>query len=91
MKHRPSRKNKFVLEERDICEITGKIIYSSKNDARHATKSIKDIAPYECEHCFGWHVTSKRNKFYNGVLSEKRIEKKIRMVSNNHIHKFDFI
>jgi len=67
MRHR-NYEHKF---DRKICEVENKFCYSSKSEARKASRLIKDIAVYKCKHCYYWHVTTKRNKFFNGNFSKK--------------------
>jgi len=63
------------LSEKQHCNITEKVKFNSKKEARAASKSLKDISPYKCKYCHTWHITTKRNKFYNDLLpsSFKRI------------------
>lgn len=59
---------KYRLINKEFCEVENKVRYSSKGDARIACSSLKDVTPYYCPHCHGFHVTTKRNKFFNGTL-----------------------
>ena len=75
---------KFLILSKGFCDVEGKVKYSSKKAARSACSSLNDITPYYCPHCRGYHVTTKRNKFFNGTLqhmpSTKKSEKTVGIV-----------
>lgn len=46
--------------ESKTCQVTGKRIYSSKQQAREGTRFMGNRCRcYECPHCKGWHVTKR--------------------------------
>jgi hypothetical protein len=65
MKPKRSYYNKSIYYGR--CDITNKLIYLSKADARKAIKRIKkesnlDNRSYQCPFCDGYHLTSQKKK-----------------------------
>jgi hypothetical protein len=76
---------------KDYCEETGKVRYTTKNDARQASKTLNAITAYKCEHCYGWHITTHRDKFFDGHLPSvtKRIERSRHSGNNYIIRQFD--
>lgn len=79
---------------KDYCEETGKVRYATKKDARQASKTLNAITAYKCEHCYGWHITTHRDKFFDGHLpsvakeSKGRGTQEIITLSGNSIWKW---
>jgi len=53
-----------VQEKRVRCLETGKVIYTSNSDANHGSRAGAKgmrMRAYQCDKCYGWHLTSSTN------------------------------